>query len=99
MINSPRAAFFGVGIPHGDAVGASLSANRDDFDSGAGLGSSSNREERDFETLAAIGEGSSGDDPNSDMIAELKNDAKLHLINTIENRALAAKISQCDSDS
>ena len=99
MINSPRAAFFGVGIPHGDALGVSSSANRDDFDPGAGLGSSSNREERDFETLAAIGAGSSGDDPNSDMIAEFNNDATLHLSNAIENRALAAKISQCDSDS
>lgn len=70
MINSPRAAFFGVRILHGDAPAAlSSSANKEDFDPGAGLGSSSNRELRDLE-LTAAGEGSSGDDPNSDIVAE-----------------------------
>jgi hypothetical protein len=66
LTNSLRAAFLGVGMPHGDAPGTSSSAKREDFDAGAGIGSSSKREMRDFE-LAAAAADSSGDDPNSDI--------------------------------
>ena len=61
---SRRAAFFGVGIDHGD-VSAFSSANRDEVDVAAGVTSSP---KRDLELMELASGDSVGELPNKDII-------------------------------